>query len=232
MRNQRITDTDAAAVMGGTAPADRPELADVATALSAFRVAALEPPPQPSAALRERLEIGALGGAATQLPEEITRTRVGDARRRAARRARLTVGASIALGLGLATVTVTSVGAVGLLPGGAQEAFDRVVSAVLQEAPESKTPTGTTVESPVDVIIEPDATQPDGETPVDPTPSPSPSTVPTGETPTPTPTPTPETGDKEKKDKEKEKEKDKADKVKNEKQEKEKKQSTPGETPT
>jgi len=55
MRRHRMTDGEAEALMRGTTPATRPELAPLATYLTEFRAAAFSVPPQPSAALRDRL---------------------------------------------------------------------------------------------------------------------------------------------------------------------------------
>lgn len=189
MRNRRITDTDAAAVMGGTAPADRPDLADVATALSEFRGAVFMSLPQPSTELRERLDAGAPGGASTQLAHEgITRASAGGARRRDARRARRKVGAIIALAVVGSLVTVTSAGAAGVLPGGVQEVFDVVVQ-VAPEPPRDAPTVGTTVDTPNDSPAG-EVEQPPAETAATPQPEDAASALPDS-TPAPAPSVTP-----------------------------------------
>lgn len=113
--------------------------------------------------------------------------RAGDARRRAARKARLTVGASLALGLGLATLTVSTAGAVGILPGPAQVAFDHVVAVITDEPTPADDPQVTTVETPVDA--------PTNEEPAEQAPNPSSSpTAPEPVAPTPSVTPEPTPG--------------------------------------
>lgn len=155
MRNRRITDTDAAAVMGGTAPAGRPDLADVATALSELRGSVAMSLPQPSTELRERLDAGAPGGVSAQFTpaqlahEGITRASAGGARRLTARRARRRVGAIIALAIVGSLVTVTSAGAAGVLPGGVQEVFNRVVPVAPRPVDDAPT-VGTTIDTPAD----------------------------------------------------------------------------------
>ena len=126
MRNHRTTDIDAAALAKGVASNLAPEFADVATALSAFRGAAFETLPQPSAELRERLEHGTDVSASTT--EETKRSGAGGVRRMVAWVAGLGIVAKILLGTTVAVAAVGGAGAAGLLPGGAQEVFDTVVS--------------------------------------------------------------------------------------------------------
>jgi hypothetical protein len=57
MRRHRISDHDAAALLAGSAPLARPELAPLAQSLAHFRVAAFEALPQPSAELASRLDL-------------------------------------------------------------------------------------------------------------------------------------------------------------------------------
>ena len=57
MRKHRISDDDAAALVTGTAPADRPDLTTLASAITEFRDAAFASPPRPSAELMARLEL-------------------------------------------------------------------------------------------------------------------------------------------------------------------------------
>lgn len=141
MRNQRITDTDAAALVRGTAPADLPELTDVATALSAFRSAVGESLPQPSATLRERLELGFTPVTASASPEGKPRSRTGSLRRVVAWLASLGLAAKIVLASTVAVAAVAGAGTVGVLPGGAQDVFNTVVSTVgLDETPPAEEP--------------------------------------------------------------------------------------------
>jgi hypothetical protein len=57
MKKHGISDDDAAALVTGAAPADRPDLAPLAHSIAEFRSAAFATPPRPSAALRTRLEL-------------------------------------------------------------------------------------------------------------------------------------------------------------------------------
>lgn len=126
MRNHQNTDIDAAALLTGEASNLPAEFADVATALSAFRGAAFESLPQPSAELRERLENGADVSAST--PEGKQRVSAGGVRRMVAWVAGLGIAAKILLGTTVAVAAVGGVGAAGLLPEGAQSVFDTVLS--------------------------------------------------------------------------------------------------------
>ncbi len=51
MRKHRITDADVASLVSGHTPQGRPELDELAHALSEFRAASFETTPRPSAAL-------------------------------------------------------------------------------------------------------------------------------------------------------------------------------------
>ena len=120
--------------MGGTAPADRPELADVATALSEFRIATNEPLPTPSSRLKERLDGGwPVSPEGTKLV--VVRPRAGGRRTIAGWVAGASILAKIALGSTVAVAAVTTAGAVGVLPGGAQQVFDSAVNFVLPGTP-------------------------------------------------------------------------------------------------
>lgn len=57
MRKHGISDDDAAALVTGAAPGDRPDLAPLARSIAEFRRAAFATPPRPSAALRTRLDL-------------------------------------------------------------------------------------------------------------------------------------------------------------------------------
>jgi hypothetical protein len=57
MRQHRITDDDAEALVKGAAPAERPDLTTLAHSITEFRAAAFVVPPRPSAELRARLEL-------------------------------------------------------------------------------------------------------------------------------------------------------------------------------
>ena len=58
MRKHRITDADVASLVSGHTPQGRPELGELAHALSEFRAASFETAPRPSAALSARLDVG------------------------------------------------------------------------------------------------------------------------------------------------------------------------------
>lgn len=65
MRKHGISDDDAAALVTGAAPADRPDLTAFASSISEFRRAAFAAPPRPSAELRSRLDlVGGISPAA------------------------------------------------------------------------------------------------------------------------------------------------------------------------
>ncbi len=149
--SKRITDHDLERVLAGQTPVGRPELADVAASLAAFRAAAHEAAPQPSAALLARLDLPASTGAAaielspagatarSSMTDTVT---VATAQRvaRPATRGRtrmlefitgLSLAAKITAGTGALALSLAGVGAAGALPGPLQEAFDSAVTATV-----------------------------------------------------------------------------------------------------
>ena len=147
MRN-RITDTETELLLAGTTPTGRPEFSALADSVAEFRTAAFETVPQPSAALAARLGLPqeALVSAMASAPAVASRyamletsavhAAVETPRMKGIKRmfewiAGLGLAAKIAAGTGALALGITGVGAAGALPGGAQAAFDTVVSAVV-----------------------------------------------------------------------------------------------------
>ena len=134
---RRITDTEAAAL---------------ASALSEFRAAAFEHTPQPSAELLARLNLhGASGKAALatsslDAAEATVSASTGTVSHKKRVRQMLSwltglgVFAKIVLASSVASAAVLGAGAAGVLPAGAQDAFNTVVASVSTDDPEA-TPT-------------------------------------------------------------------------------------------
>lgn len=136
MTNHRISDDEAEALLRGDAAGVSPELAALAESLSEFRAAAFEPTAQPSAALLARLEADAPVPAGAVSRQKRVRKMVSWF-------TGLGILAKIILGSTVAAAAVAGAGAAGVLPGGAQDAFNNVVSVVsptTDDEPES-TPT-------------------------------------------------------------------------------------------
>jgi hypothetical protein len=141
MRTHRITDEEASAVLLGQAPAARDDLASVADAVSEFRRASFEAPPQPSAELALRLDLERASrisasadglNASTAVMMPVRQASTPRTRRRSVALSGfvgLGLAAKIAIGVGAAAaVGVTgagAAGAVGVLPTQAQEVFDQ-----------------------------------------------------------------------------------------------------------
>ncbi len=142
------------------------EEAALASALSKFRAAAFEHAPRPSAELRARLELSGASGkaslatfssgavestvsASADTAEPHTRDRKKRVRQMLSWLTGLGVLAKIVLASSVASAAVLGAGAAGVLPAGAQDAFNTVVASVTTDDPEA-TPT----ESP-----EPDASE-------------------------------------------------------------------------
>lgn len=154
MRN-RITDTEAELLLAGTTPQGRPEFSALADSVTEFRTAAFQTVPQPSAALAARLGLpqDALVSAMASAPAVATRhittessAAVATAEAQNPRGikkmfewiAGLGLAAKIAAGTGALALGITGVGAAGALPGGAQDAFDTVVSTVISSETEAE----------------------------------------------------------------------------------------------
>lgn len=143
MRTHRITDEEVSAVLRGQAPAARDDLAAVADAVTEFRRASFEAPPQPSAELALRLDLeratrisapahGVNASTVAKAPVNQAST-LRTRRRSVALSGFLGLGlaAKIAIGAGAAAavgVTGTgAAGAAGVLPTEAQVVFDQVI---------------------------------------------------------------------------------------------------------
>jgi hypothetical protein len=145
MRKHRIIDADVASLLSGHTPQGRPELEALALSLSDFRAASFESVSRPSAALAARLDVGkssmfsVSGESAFDVDqvETTSPTTRGHRSQRGLLRtvftwiAGLGLGLKIALGATVAAAAVTGAGAAGVLPFGAQDSFDEVVSVVL-----------------------------------------------------------------------------------------------------
>jgi len=150
MRTHRITDEEASAVLRGQAPASRDDLAAVADAVTEFRRASFEAPPQPSAELALRLDLeratrisaSANGvNASTVVGTPVNEASVPRTRRRSVALSGflgLGLAAKIAIGAGAAAavgVTGTgAAGAAGVLPTEAQVVFDQFIGVEVDAA--------------------------------------------------------------------------------------------------
>ena len=128
MRTTTISDRDGVEFAHGRVPA-RPDLDSLADLLTAYRSAAIGSAPRPSAALSARLD-----PSATHIVMQRDAVTEGGSTGAGARRAAsgllglgVTVGIILAAASGAAAVV--GAGSAGLLPPGAQDAFDQVVSA-------------------------------------------------------------------------------------------------------
>lgn len=143
MRTHRITDEEASAVLLGQTPAARSDLAAVADAVTEFRRASIEAPPQPSAELALRLDLEratrisapAHGvNASTVVSAPVNQASTPRTRRKSVALSGfvgLGLAAKIAIGAGAAAavgVTGTgAAGAAGVLPTEAQVVFDQFI---------------------------------------------------------------------------------------------------------
>jgi hypothetical protein len=158
MRKHRITDADAASLVSGHTPQGRPELDELAHALSEFRAASFETTPRPSAALLARMDVGKPSMVSesnetafhadtietTSLSPRGSRSRKGLVRTVFTWIAGLGLGLKIALGVAVTAAAATGAGAAGVLPFGTQQAFDEVVSVVIPASePVDETDDGT-----------------------------------------------------------------------------------------
>jgi hypothetical protein len=148
MRKHRITDADAASLVSGHSTQGRPELDDLARALSDFRAASFETAPRPSAALAARMDVGKPSMISesnesafdagqietTSSTSRGNRPRKGLVRTVFSWIAGLGLGLKIVLGVALTAAAATGAGAAGVLPFGTQQAFDEVVSVVIPAA--------------------------------------------------------------------------------------------------
>jgi hypothetical protein len=141
MRNHRITDDEAAAVLRGRTPHARDELSPLAAAVAEFRSSSFGTPPRPSAAVASRLDldrVSTVGLIPRENPDmaSLTPHAAASARRRRVAVewfAGLGLAAKIAIGAtAAAAVGVTgagAAGAAGVLPTPAQAVFEQVTGA-------------------------------------------------------------------------------------------------------
>ncbi|MBX3098742.1 MAG: hypothetical protein KF761_04110 [Salinibacterium sp.] len=158
MNTTRISDTEAFELAHGRVPA-RPDLDQLADLLAEYRSAAIGSAPRPSAALATRLDL-----SATPIVMQRDAVADGEATGSGARRTvsglfGLGVTVTIILGAASGAAAVVSAGSAGLLPSGAQDAFNQIVSLVVPpgvvgpettdegEAPSDRTKTSTTPEA-------------------------------------------------------------------------------------
>jgi hypothetical protein len=127
MKTTTISDRDAFELAQGRVSA-RPDLDSLADLLTAYRIAAIGSVPQPSAALRARVDLSATP-IAMQRDVVVDGDMNGVATRRAAS-GLLGLGVIVAIILGAASgaAAVVGIGTAGLLPPVAQGVFDQVVS--------------------------------------------------------------------------------------------------------
>jgi hypothetical protein len=128
MKTTTISDRDAFELAYGRVPA-RPDLDGLADLLTAYRSAAIGSAPRPSAALSARLDLSATP-IAMQRDAVADRSTGAGARRAASGLLGLGVTVAIILGAASGAAAVVGAGSAGLLPPGAQDAFDQVVSIV------------------------------------------------------------------------------------------------------
>lgn len=144
MRDHRITDEEASAVLRGETPEARQDLAAVADAVSMFRQASYGAPPQPSAELALRLDLERAERISSSADGMTASTSVmapvASAPRTGRRRvslsgfvslglaAKIAIGASAAAAVGITGTGVA--GATGVLPTAAQEVFNEVTGQV------------------------------------------------------------------------------------------------------
>lgn len=153
MRKHRISEREAEVVLSGHAPSSRPDLVPLADSIAEFRAAAFELPARPSADMVSRL--GPLGDSRITSHTE-SQPGTGESRKRVtmfSSIAGLGLAAKIALGAGVAVAATAGAGAAGVLPAGAQDAFNTVVSTVVpgsqvDESTDPATDDGSTAPDP------------------------------------------------------------------------------------
>ena len=162
MSKHRISEPEAAAVMSGRAPIARPELASLADSIAEFRSAAFETLAQPSAELASRLELPGASAISSRMPLHSSAAVAAGPAPSGARSekgrvsmfswiAGLGLATKIALGASVAAAATVGAGAAGVLPTGAQDAFNGVVSTVIPgvvDAPGAPLPTDTAEPTP------------------------------------------------------------------------------------
>jgi hypothetical protein len=157
MRKHRISDDDAAALVTGAAPAERPDLATLARSISEFRDAAFASPPRPSAELRARLELAHAGGISSEAVSNEAADAI-DAAEPASSRPRASVGRMKRMfawftGLGIAAKVVlgaTVAAAAGATGVGAAAGVNILVSASAEQEQQQVIPSDDPTDAPTD----------------------------------------------------------------------------------
>jgi hypothetical protein len=155
MRKHRISDDDAAALVTGAAPAERPDLATLARSIAEFRDAAFASPPRPSAELRTRLELAQAGGISSEAVSNEAADAI-DAAEPASSRPRASVGRMKRMfawftGLGIAAKVVlgaTVAAAAGATGVGAAAGVNILVSASAEQEQQQVIPSDIPTEAP------------------------------------------------------------------------------------
>lgn len=155
MRKHTISDDDAAALVTGQAPAERPDLATLARSISEFRDAAFASPPRPSAELRARLDLAHAGGISSEAVSNEAAD-VIDAAEPASSRPRASVGRMKRMfawftGLGIAAKVVlgaTVAAAAGATGVGAAAGVNILVSASAEQEQQQVIPSDEPTEAP------------------------------------------------------------------------------------
>jgi hypothetical protein len=130
MNTTRISEKDADRLARGRV-LERPDLNPLADLLADYRSAAIGAAPQPSAALAARLDLSATPIALQRDTVAETSVSGAGARRTASGLVGLGVTVAIVLAGASGAAAVVGAGSAGLLPSGAQNAFDRVVSLIV-----------------------------------------------------------------------------------------------------
>jgi hypothetical protein len=144
MRKQSISTEDAAAILSGRVPEERPDLEVLALALDDFRSASFEAAPLPSAELAALLDATQAPRISPSPENALAKGTARNARATAWRRptllvrrsrlfgwiASLSLAAKISVGATAAAVGVVGAGAAEVLPAPAQQVFDEVLTTV------------------------------------------------------------------------------------------------------
>jgi len=143
--NKKIDNDEAERLLAGTLPEGRPELRDLADAITAVRMTAASAPlPVPTALLVDRLSGQPIASISTMGEAEVASPVPAGGASGTVRRPALIEGvrgvmewisglgltSKIAIGLGVVVFGTAGVGAAGALPGPAQSAFDTIVSTI------------------------------------------------------------------------------------------------------
>lgn len=158
MRKNRLSHADVAALLDGTAPSGRPDLASVAALVDDLRLNSFEAPPRPTAELASRLDVDraswispAAGGLLQTSDRGAAPVLAAPAPKRGKARMFFTwftglgLAAKIGIGAGAVAFGAVGAGAVNALPAPVQHGFNQVVSAVTAQTPIAS---GTVVPDP------------------------------------------------------------------------------------